>query len=280
MRLRAIYLLSLLLISANICGCATNSNVRENLDAQLWVQTSSEYRAAVIGTYAAATDALQRLVASNPTAVDRMVVVMDLDETVFDNTYYGTQVMFGNVIVNGESWDQFVALRNATAIPGAVDFIKASQELGVGVWFITNRPCQDRAGSSDDCPQKEDTLANLRHLGIETDLDTLFLRGERPPDRCLSLLSDSEYDQGRWAAQDKTSRRQCVELSNEIVMIVGDQLGDFVTEPEEATPASRNMLLSKYKENWGNTWFMIPNPIYGSWIDVLRPDKLSHLREM
>ncbi len=280
MRLPTVYLLSLSIISANICGCAATSSQQENLDAVLWVQTSSEYSATAIGTYAAATDALQSMVAADPTAVDRMAVVMDLDETVLDNYAYQAQGVLENLRYQNETWDQFVALRKATAVPGAVDFIRAGQDLGVGVLFITNRQCLDRAGISGDCPQKEDTLVNLRQLGIEADLDTLFLWGERPPDRCVSLLSDSEHEQGRWTAWDKTSRRQCVELDHDIVMLVGDQLGDFIGGLEETTPASRKALLGQYKGNWGNTWFMIPNPTYGSWLNLLQPDKRSHLRGM
>jgi len=280
MRLPTVYLLSLSVVSANICGCATPGSKQENLDAILWMQTSSEYSATAIGTYAAASAALQRMVAADPTAVDRMAVVMDLDETVLDNCRYQAQWVLTNVGDQDEMWDQFVALRKATAVPGAVDFIRASQNLGVGVFFITNRQCRDRADNSDDCPQKEDTLVNLRQLGIEADLDTLFLWGERRPDRCLSLLPDLEHEQGRWTASDKTYRRQCVELDHDIVMLVGDQLGDFIGGLGETTPASRKALLGQYKGNWGNTWFMIPNPTYGSWLNLLQPDKRSHLRGM
>ncbi len=279
MRLPAVYLLSLSFISANIFGCVTTSNEQENLDAVLWVQTSSEFPAATIGTYTAATAALQRIVADSPTDVDRMAVVMDLDETVLDGYTYSAQWVLGNVDYAGETWDQWVALRVNTAIPGAVDFIRGSQNLGVSVFFITNRQCQVRTDNSNDCPQKEDTFVNLRQLGIEADLDALFFRGERPPDRCLNLLSDSEHEQGRWIASDKTSRRQCVELDHDIVMLIGDQLGDFIGGLEETTPASRKALLGQYKENWGNTWFMIPTPTSGSWLDLLQPDKRSHLRE-
>jgi acid phosphatase len=280
MRLKAVYLLSLSIISANICGCAATSSQQENLDAILWVQTSSEYAATAIGAYAAATDALHRIVGTDPTAVDRMAVVMDLDETVLDNSAYQAQGVLDDVGYQVETWDEFVALRNATAVPGAVDFITAGQDLGVKFLFITNRPCRDRADNSGDCPQKEDTLVNLRQLGIESDLDALFLKGERVPDRCLSFLSGSEDAQGRWTESDKTTRRQCVELDHDIVMLVGDQLGDFLGGLEETTPASRKALLGQYKSNWGNNWFMIPNPTYGSWLNLLQPDKRSHLRGM
>jgi predicted secreted acid phosphatase len=76
------------------------------------------------------------------------------------------------------------------------------------------------------------------------------------------------------------SRRQCVELDNDIVMLVGDQLGDFVGGIEETALASRNAIVDQYKENCGSIWFVIPNPIYGAWLNLLQPDKRSHLRKM
>ena len=280
MRGRTNYLLLLSFISANLCGCIKSSSEQENLNAVLWIQTSSEYAATAIGTYAAATAALQRTVTTDVTGIDRMAVVMDLDETVFDNSRYKAQEVLTSVRKQDETWDQWIALREANAVPGAVDFIRASQDLGVSVLFITNRRCRERADTLGDCPQKEDTLVNLQQLGIEIGRRALFLRSEQVPDRCLSFLSESEHEQGRWTASDKTSRRQCVGLDYDIVMLVGDQLGDFIGGPGQSTLVSRDELLRQYEEKWGNTWFMIPNPTYGAWLRLLHPDKRAHLRGM
>ena len=280
MRLRAIYLLSLPLFSASICGCVTTSNEQENLDAVLWVQTSSEFSAATVGTYAAASTALQRIVAESPTDGDRMAVVMDVDETILDGYRYQAQTVLDDVGYQAETTDQYFALRQGTAIPGAVSFIRAGQDLGVSFFFITNRPCRVRADNLGDCPQKEDTLVNLRQIGVEAGAGALLLRGEQVPERCLRFLSDLEHQQGRWTASDKTSRRQCAALDHDIVMLIGDQLGDFIGGLGDTTPESRKVLLGQYRKNWGKTWFMIPNPTYGSWLDLLQPDKRLHLRGM
>lgn len=277
MRIRTALALSMLVILTNIFGCAATGSQQEGLDGSLWLQSSSEFPAAAIGTYAAATAALKRMVAAAPAGVDRMVVVMDVDETVVDNAVCVTQhILHESGVCGDQTWDQFVALRNGTAIPGAIGFVRASQDLGVRVWFITNRECLHRVGIPDVCPQKNDTLANLRQLGIEVNGDSLFLQGERAPDRCRRFLSETEHDS--WTSSDKTSRRQCVALDREIVMLIGDQLGDFIGELEDTTPADRRALVDQYEGNWGTTWFLIPNPVYGSWLNLLQPDKRSHLR--
>ena len=278
MRLHSGCLLALSIMSVNILGCSKPGGETDNLNAILWVQTSSEYSAATIGTYTAAANALERIVATDPAAVGQMVVVMDVDETVLNNSRYFANRMLGSSRDQQVTWDQKIALREATAIPGAVDFIVASESLGVSVRFVSNRLCRDRADNSGDCPQKEDTLANLRQLGVKVESGNLYLRGERPPDHCLSLLSDVDKQNGKWTTTDKTSRRQCIELDHDIVMLVGDQLSDFIGGHGSSALASRDALLEQYREKWGRTWFLVPNPVYGHWLNLLKSDKLAHVR--
>lgn len=278
MRIQTVYLLFLSVFFTGICGCVKTSNEQDKIDAVLWVQTSSEFAAATIATYANATTALQRIVADSPTGVDRMAVVMDVDQTILDSSGYHAQNILDDARHQAETLDRYFVLRESAAIPGAVNFIKAGRDLGVYIFFITNRTYRERAGNSGDCPQKEDTLANLRQIGAEAGAGALFLKGERVPERCLNFLSDRERQEGRWTAADKTSRCQCVALDHDIVMQIGDQLGDFIGGLRNTTPESRRVLVEQYKENWGKTWFMIPNPTSGSWLNLLQPEKRLHPR--
>ena len=58
------------------------------------------------------------------------------------------------------------------------------------------------------------------------------------------------------------------------IMLFGDDLGDFLpcvrkrvyapcTEP--ATRESRKAAVEKHAKYWGNGWYILPNPMYGSW---------------
>jgi predicted secreted acid phosphatase len=38
----------------------------------------------------------------------------------------------------------------------------------------------------------------------------------------------------------------------------GDQMGDFPSADEASSAPA---------EDWGETWFMLPNPMYGSWAE-------------
>jgi len=268
----------LLVISATLCACARPGGEQDNLNAVLWVQTSAEYTASTTGIYAVATTALQRTVENRVGDAERMAVVMDLDETILNNSHFKAHELLVRSRNKRKSWDEWVTLRNATAVPGAVEFIRASQELGVTVMIITNRRCQVRPDAHEQCPQRADTLANLQQIGVEVNRHSLMFRGERPSGQCLSTLSDAEKETGSWSTANKTSRRDCVGHDFDIVMMLGDQLGDFVGDSGGSTLAFRDALQSQHQDKWGKTWFMIPNPTYGTWFRLLYPDRRSHLR--
>ena len=273
--------LSRLLICLGVCGCATTGGTdstpaHDNLDAIVWLQTSTEYAAAAASAYTMAAVALRELAKTETGRTDTMSVVMDIDETVLDNSPYQAQLVYDEATYDGETWDEWIALRAASPVPGAVDFIRTSQSLGFHVAFITNRTCRPRPGIAEDCPQKEDTLANLEDAGVDTGSTTLFLRGDRPSDRCRPLLSESDQAEGGWSS-DKTSRRECVGLDYDVVMLFGDQLGDFTEETGVSAESGRDTA-AKYREYWGKTWFMLPNPTYGGWRPINSARKRTKIR--
>lgn len=270
----------LLLVCIGLSGCATSGGpdstpAHDNMDAVLWQQSSTEYAALAAGVYSTATAALQNIANSADGGADRMAVVLDIDETVLDNSRYQAQLVNDGETYGSESWDRWIALRAASAVPGVVDFLRVSESLGVHVAFVTNRACRARPGSDDVCPQKEDTFANLRDVGINIESTTLFLRGEIPPEACKAELTVAEQADGKWSS-DKTSRRGCIRLDYDIVMLFGDQLGDF-TEVEEGTKTGRE-LAAEFDEYWGTAWFMLPNPTYGGWRPGSFAEKQERLR--
>ena len=161
------------------------------------------------------------------------------------------------------AWDAWVAERAAPAVPGAADFIRAARAMKdaagrpVRVFFITNRECSPRAGSTDPCPQHEDTLANLRALGLDATAlaEDLMLKGERAD----------------WPSE-KESRRQEVARSHRIVLNVGDDFGDFLPGVRRQSVAARERARCAHADFWGARWFLLPNPMYGSWLVALGPD--------
>jgi acid phosphatase len=161
------------------------------------------------------------------------------------------------------TWDQWVAMKAAPAVPGAVEFINSMAEKGIEVIFITNRECKPRPGSDEPCPQEQNTIDNLRNVGIHViKPDNLLLKNEKP----------------EWSSEKK-SRREAVATNYRVVMLFGDDLGDFLPNVKKnITSGERSELVRKYGSHWGTKWFMLTNPMYGSWLRVLDDPKSNHLR--
>ena len=215
------------------------------LNATLYVQSSAEYRAAARQTFAAARRALDEALA-DPTRVGALedanedpsqppAVIVDVDETVLDNTPFEARVIRAGMTYDTAMWKAWTAEGAAPAIPGALDFLNYAKSKGVAVFYITNRDEDERPG----------TRSNLQRLGfpLEERRETLLLRT---------------------STSDKAPRRREVGKVFRILLLVGDDLNDFAPM-REASWADRNALIEKQADWWGTRWFMIPNPMYGSW---------------
>ena len=67
-------------------------------------------------------------------------------------------------------------------------------------------------------------------------------------------------------SRDKTERRKHIANKNRILLVIGDQLTDFISTDEAYIyNKERKKLAEKYSEMWGTKWFLITNPTYGRW---------------
>lgn len=248
--------------------------------ATLWVRNSSEFRASTETIYRAALESLKQALddpswtaepsQSGDLSTLAPAVVMDVDETVLDNSGYEARLLLQRTCYEAypATWDAWIAERNAPAVPGAVEFIQSARALrdpagrSVRVFFVTNRECEKRPGNSNPCPQNSDTAANLRVLGLGTDSidDELLVRGERP-----------EWD------GEKLSRRQDIARTHRILLNIGDDLADFLPEVRRQSVAERDLARCAQDAFWGRRWFLLPNPIYGSWLVATGPDLTKSL---
>ena len=234
-----------------------SSEAHEDLDALLWMQTSAEYRAITEQTFRLAEMNLGRaLVDPSWTAslaqqkqwdrkTDRVkalppAVIMDVDETVLDNTAYQTRLIQNQSEFDPVTWNKFVEEEMSIAVPGAVDFVKACRDAQVTVLFVTNR----------EFSVEPATRRNLIKVGLlrTEDPDWVFSKNERQT----------------WTS-NKQSRRAHLASQYRILMILGDDLNDFVPQGDRPTATQRRKLAERYSDRWGHRWFMLPNPNYGGW---------------
>jgi 5'-nucleotidase (lipoprotein e(P4) family) len=230
---------------------------REQLNATLWMQRAPEFRALARQVYRLAEEKIttpapgsaaleQQDVSHDQLARMPTAVVLDLDETVLDNTVYQARLLRDGASYNSKSWGEWVGAAEAEAVPGAREFIAAARRLGHTVFYISNRDCKAPPPTpADPCPAKTATLKNLVALGIDSKPDParMLLRNERP----------------EWNVSAKTQRRAFIAANYRIVALVGDDLGDFIDPRQFAGDRDR------LEPRFGSSWFLLPNPVYGSW---------------
>lgn len=267
--------LSILSITALLTGCASTQPdiINNNFNSTLWVQIAAEYEANAIQAFNSAesnidvalrdkswTAALEQ---GSNYSLKAPAIILDIDETVLDNSQYQAQLVLDNKQFNPETWDDWIAMESAPAVPGAVDFINSMEDLQVDVIYITNRECMARTDGGPACPQEQDTIDNLLKTGIEdVDPEHVFLKGEQPD----------------WTSE-KQSRREEVASKYRIIMLFGDDLGDFLPDvKDDITPEERSELVEEYSEHWGRKWFIFSNPTYGSWESILSDPKSEYFR--
>ncbi len=235
----------------------------DNLNATLWMQTAAEYRALALQTYQAAAGQLDRALADRSwTAALEQVdeyenlppaVILDVDETVLDNSRYQGWLIQKNKRFSKVSWDWWISTAKADAIPGALAFIRYARKRGVQVFLVSNRTCKPRKGVKGACPQKGDIIRNLERLGLDGITEKqILLRNERK----------------QWGAEKK-DRRFLLSVRYRILMLFGDDLADFIPGVGRLSWQKRAELVARYQQRWGRRWFMLPNPAYGSWQRVL-----------
>ena len=215
------------------------------LNATLWVQSSAEFRAVSTQTFAAARRALDealadpaRVGATEETNADPNqppAIVTDVDETVLDNTPFEARMIQAGRTYEAPAWKTWTAEGAAPAMPGAAEFLQYAKSRGVTVFYVTNRDEDERPG----------TRANLERAGFPLDpnVETLLLRT---------------------ATSDKSPRRQHVADRYRLLLLLGDDFNDFANV-REASWEQRDALLREKESWWGTRWFMLPNPMYGSW---------------
>jgi len=244
--------------AAAAAAAATSATANDNLNAVVWAQTAIEHDLIYIQTFRNAQsrlltalhdpqwDALAKEDRTMPIAGLPPAVVLDIDETVLDNSPYQARLVKSGGQYDEASWAAWCKEERARAMPGALAFTRYAAEHGIAVIYLSNR-AQDLDTA---------TLANLRQLGFPVSGPEAFLG-------LGTVLPGCEQ-----VGTEKGCRRQLVSRKYRVLMQFGDQLGDFV-DVVANTEAGRKQAIAGYMDWVGTRWFVLPNPTYGSWEPAL-----------
>lgn len=243
---------SLLFLVAILYSCTNSQSVSsttidsDSIDksdtesALLWQQTSAEYSALCIQAFNTAKLQLNSLFEKGE--FERTpVIIMDLDETVLDNSPYNAMLLLENKNYTVESWNAWVELQEATAVPGAVNFIEYALEKDYQIIFVSNRD----------------------HLYLKATLDNVNSFGFNFNEKNFAL---------KRGTSQKTNRRKKINEDFEIVMLIGDNLADFndKLDSRDLTISKRKELVEQEEENFGVKYIILPNTMYGNWQKALQ----------
>ncbi len=209
-----------------------------------YVRDSAEYALLTAQIYRIAGSAVERARQALPKGA-AWAVVLDIDETVLDNSAYELERAAYHQGFDPDSWGAWVDRAQAGVVPGVVDFVGAVRTAGGRVAFITNR------GEA----AREATLRNLAGIGAWRDGDLL----------CLKPAGAGPSKAGR-RAELRDGRGACSWPGRPVTVLayLGDQVGDFPGRGEE-----RGV---NWSEAFGVRYFLLPDPMYGDWTSqVTRP---------
>ena len=199
-----------------------------------WVRESNEYKSLCYQIYSNATTNLNRQVGANLYSLNNKdlstyAIVMDLDETVLDNSQYQVELLDKNESFNMSSWAKWVNREEAKLVPGAKEYIDVVRSYGIQLIFISNR-MDERLNA---------TINNMKILDIYSESDIFLLRKNKK-DKKTVRRNEIYNSTGRMVNYNTYT----------VIQYLGDAMGDFPSYN------SKQFSVDQY---------IFPNPMYGKW---------------
>ncbi len=221
-----------------------------------WTQNSAEYNLITASLYEMAKTNLPNSIPQN----ESWVVIMDVDETLLNNSGYNYSRDVAGLSFTPDSWNDWVMQENAGAVPGSKEFVELVLSSGGRIALVTNR---ERA--LDDY-----TWSNLEKLGFPITRSNTCIMGRNEADinsvGLQDIINDKDLRRNQILEGNATdcwlNHPEAQESWNQpftLVMQVGDNIKDFYQTTQE------NVNLTEFLQRQGKDILVLPNAMYGSW---------------
>ena len=210
----------------------------ELLMSTIWFQRAAERRALSYQAFNLAKLSLDKKL-SEIDSQAKPAIVVDIDETMLDNSPYEAKLINSNESYSSKSWKEWSKLAAASAIPGAVEFCNYAYNHGVSIFYISNRKADET----------NITINNMARLSFPDLERSHFL-----------LKTDSS---------SKKVRRAKVKEQYDILLLIGDNLADFSEVFEDRSDNFGFNTVDSFKNEFGDSFIMLPNPMYGDWVKAI-----------
>lgn len=206
---------------------------QQTVSAVNWFQQSGEYEALTWQAFNSARLAFDH--APSLTGKPKAVIV-DLDETMLDNSAYSAWQAKGDQPFTAKTWSAWTQAKQAKAVPGAVEFARYVNSHGGTMFYVSNRDQRDYAA----------TVANMQQLGFTG-----------VSEKTVRLNTETSNKQARFDA-----------IKNEgynVALYIGDNLNDFGGATWHKGNQQRREFVNLNHQHFGTQFIVLPNPLYGDW---------------
>lgn len=239
-----------------VCAPMAKKNP-EIVQAVKWYRDSAEKKASYRQVYNIGSAYIKQWVQAHHSKAKTWGVVLDIDETTLDNSWYFYQC--GSLTPNPADFSHFVTIpQKSQALPGVVAFTQLVHQLGGYVSLISNRDGSyvDQSGIT----ALEATIQNLKQQQVSFDQVILAnnKKSQHPSDKNprFNAVTHGCYDADEMVWSNKLSPHQ-------VIAYFGDNIQDFPRFKQATAYALPND--TQQYANFGHSYFILPNPLYGSW---------------
>ena len=215
-----------------MAGCCNSYSRKDH--SMYWQKNSAEYYALCIQAYNIAKFKIDETLISSSSSDKPLAIIADIDETVLNNLPYNEMLIETDESFTQKTWSEWVNKKEATPIPGSLDFFNYVEGKGIEIIYLSNRRVENY----------EPTRENLISAGFPFD------------DQTIMLLRDKDGN--------KESRRQQLS-SYKIVLLLGDNLSDFNELFYKESNESRIRGVNSFRQKFADQYILFPNLIYGTW---------------
>ena len=230
---KIILILFISIISLN----AQDDLIKHQVNAVGWFKHSAEMELCYLQTYKYAEIMLDKWINAEIVGLPP-AIVLDIDETVLDNSPYQASIIANNKPYNSSDWKKWTAKAEARVLPGVKDFLNKAKIYKMEIFYISNR----------EIDEMDATVANLKKHNLPN--------------------ADPKYILLKHSTSDKTFRRSEIVKNYDVVLFVGDNLTDFSEIFANRKGTGKELVYENIQQLLGK-FIMLPNPMYGEWEKAL-----------
>lgn len=221
-------------------GPAALSSASPNYNAIKWYRQSAERVAIYREVFQLGEQQIKQQVKQQHLKPDTWGVILDIDETALNNSEWFYR---RDILKSKQSWVNFQGQARSTALPGVKEFTADIHQMGGYVTLISNRP-------NYLLPATRKNLIN-QHIYFDqvlldnTNIGTSFVDKNPRFNAVVSGKAPSKLP------------------AYKVLAWFGDNIQDFphLSQQEMAHKNPEGAAYAKF----GVTYFVLPNPLYGSW---------------